>query len=166
MSAVSRGFTLVEVLVALVIVAAGAAALMSALNTAAASAGYLRDRTFAQWVGTNRIVETRLKTTPPQNGRTEGQIEFGGQRWAWREQITDAQVPGLRRIDVSVRPIVGAPPPPDKEPDWTATVSGAISRDVALADGTMPDWEPPPAAPSGNPPATPGAPERTPGKPK
>jgi general secretion pathway protein I len=56
----SRGFTLVEVLVALVIVAMGLAALMSAVSGAARTSGYLRDKTLAQWIALNRLSEVRL----------------------------------------------------------------------------------------------------------
>ena len=144
----NRGFTLVEVLVALVIVAAGAAAVLASLNTAAASASYLRDKTFAQWIAVNRIAETRLQTTPPQNGTTEGEVDYANGRWRWRQQITDAEMPGLRRIDVSVRPVVpGAAPSTaadaaDGNGDgWTLTLSGALGRDLA-APGAGVDWEP------------------------
>ena len=98
------GFTLVEVLVALVIVAAGAAAVLSALTTAAASTTYLREKTFAQWIAGNRIAEARVALAPPQDGDTEGDLEFAGQRWQWRQEIKQGEIPGLRRIDVRVRP--------------------------------------------------------------
>jgi len=151
----ARGFTLVEVLVALVIVAAGAAAVLSSLNSAAMSTIYLRDKTFAGWIADNRIAETRLQTTPPQNGTTEGELDYAGQRWRWRQQIGDAQVPGLRRIDVSVRPVVPgeareaqapATSPADGAPpgDWTITSSAVLGRDLAQPGMAPFDWEPPP----------------------
>jgi len=147
----ARGFTLVEVLVALVIVAAGASAVLSSLNSAAVSTVYLRDKTFARWIADNRIAETRLATTAPQNGKTEGEADYAGRRWQWRQQITDGEFPGLRRVDVSVRPVVpGAPAPtgPAAE-DWTITLSGILGRDVAPPGGTL-DWEPPPTNPPGS----------------
>jgi general secretion pathway protein I len=156
----ARGFTLVEVLVALVIVAAGAAAVLSSLNTAAASSVYLREKTFAQWIAANRIAETRLLTNPPQNGTSEGELDYAGQRWRWRQQITDAAMPGLRRIDVSVRPAVpGAPPTTtsataaDDGGNWTLTLSGVLARDLA-APGTSVDWEPAAQPPPGSGPGT------------
>jgi general secretion pathway protein I len=143
----ARGFTLVEVLVALVIVAAGASAVLSSLNSAATSTVYLRDKTFAQWIADNRIAETRLATAAPQNGKTEGELDYAGRRWKWRQQITDADFPGMRRIDVSVRPVVpGAPAPAtDSDEDWTITLSGILGRDIAPPGGSI-DWEPPPAS--------------------
>jgi general secretion pathway protein I len=146
----ARGFTLVEVLVALVIVAAGASAVLSSLNSAAVSTVYLRDKTFAQWIAGNRIAETRLATAPPQNGKTEGEVDYAGRRWKWRQQITDGQFPGLRRVDVSVRPVVpGAPEPTGAAAeDWTITLSGILGRDIAPPGGPL-EWEPPPTNPPG-----------------
>jgi general secretion pathway protein I len=145
------GFTLVEVLVALVIVAAGAAAVLSALTTAAASTTYLREKTFAQWIAGNRIAEARVALTPPQDGDAEGEVEFAGQRWAWRQEITEGEIPGLRRIDVHVRPADG----PAAEDQWTASMSGVLGRDIAPATGADPDWDP---EPSGAPPGGSGTP--------
>jgi prepilin-type N-terminal cleavage/methylation domain-containing protein len=54
------GFTLVEVLVALVVVAIGLAALMVAVSGTARTSGYLRDKTLAQWIALNRLAEVRL----------------------------------------------------------------------------------------------------------
>ena len=55
-----RGFTLVEVLVALVVVAIGLAALMVAVSGTARTSGYLRDKTLAQWIALNRLTQVRL----------------------------------------------------------------------------------------------------------
>jgi general secretion pathway protein I len=169
------GFTLVEVLVALVLVAVGVAALLTALNSAATSTGYLRDKAFAHWVATNRIVETRLATNPPANGITTGEVEFAGQRWQWRQTIANADFPSLRRIDVSVRPMPPAAtalparaPTVDGPGEWTVTVSGLLGAAVALANGAEPDWEPAPQGDAGdgtpNPPAGPDATAPTPGQ--
>ena len=51
----ARGFTLIEVLVALVIVAIGMAAVLGALSSSANTLSFLRDKTFAQWVALNQI---------------------------------------------------------------------------------------------------------------
>lgn len=156
-----RGFTLIEVLVALVIVAAGAAAVLSALNGAAASTSYLRDKTFAQWIAANRIAELRVARTVPRNGTDDGELDYAGRRWAWRQEITDADLPGLRRIDVSVRPVG---PDAGGDEDWTVTLSGVLGTDLALSTGAEPDWEPAPdgAPPGGPPPPDPSPPSPSP----
>ena len=46
----ARGFTLIEVLVALAIVAFGLAALFSVINQSARASSYLREKAFAQWI--------------------------------------------------------------------------------------------------------------------
>ncbi len=171
----SAGFTLVEVLVALVLVAVGVAALLGALNSAATSTGYLRDKAFAHWVATNRIVETRLATNAPPNGITRGEVEFAGQRWQWRQVVANTELPGLRRIDVSVRAWSQSAAPPrgsetsGEDPgDWIVTISGMLGAAVALANGAEPDWEPPPrdGATDGSPspPPAPSGGEPTPGQ--
>lgn len=147
-----RGFTLVEVLVALVLVGTAVAALLTALNSAAGSTQFLRDKAFAHWIATNRIIETRLATNPPADGVSVGEIEYAGQRWQWRQTVARAAFPGLRRIDVSVRPMEMATASPATEGDggdWTITVAGIIGSSVAFANGTDPDWEPAPTSAPG-----------------
>ncbi|MFO1427525.1 MAG: type II secretion system minor pseudopilin GspI [Steroidobacteraceae bacterium] len=141
----ARGFTLIEVLVALVIVAAGAAAVLAALSSAATSTSYLRDKTFAQWIADNRMSETRLASTAPATGTRSGDVEFGGQRWQWQQRITDTEFPGVRRIDVSVRPFASAGTSAGGEDaSWTYTLTGILGQDLAPPDGQQPVWEPPP----------------------
>jgi general secretion pathway protein I len=139
----TRGFTLIEVLVALVIVAAGAAAVLASLNSAATSTTYLREKTFAQWIAGNRMTETRLASTTPRNGTSDGDLEYAGQRWQWHQVVEDSQLPGLRRIDISVRPLTpGSSTAVDEGTAWTFTLTGVMGRDLAPASGGEPDWEP------------------------
>ncbi len=164
-----RGFTLIEVLVALVIVAAGAAAVMAALTSAADSAIFMRERMLANWIAGNRLVEVRLATTPPSNGRQRGDLTYAGDQWSWQQDTSDTQIPGVRRVEISVRR--GAQPRSDETaPSWTVTIDGALGRDIARPSGSLPDWEPPakdqpedgarrPGTPPGSRPGTaPGAP--------
>ena len=68
----TRGFTLIEVLVALAIVVIGMAAVMGAIPSSAKTVSYLRDKTFAQWVAENQIVTIRLSGQLVQAGNTNG----------------------------------------------------------------------------------------------
>lgn len=156
----ARGFTLIEVLVALVIVALAAAAAMEAITGAAGNIGRLRERSFAQWLALNRIAELRTQATPPANGTNNSTVEFAGSRWELREEVSvaDATV-GLRRIDVSVRPtdiavpaIAGA-----QDESYTITLSGVLGNSVAPPSGNLPDWEP---APQQSGPQQPGQPQQ------
>lgn len=99
----SRAFTLIEVLVALAIVALGAAAVTHALRSGIDTTAHLRDRLFAQWVAENRLAETRLSREPVALGRRTGELEFGTQRWRWTQEISATPIEGLRRIAIEVR---------------------------------------------------------------
>jgi general secretion pathway protein I len=122
-----RGFTLVEVLVALIIVALGAAAVMSALRTAADSAARQRERMLAGYVAMNRLVETRLEPEFPATGTREGESEMGGRRWRWRQEVTRTALAGVLQVTVQVRAAEGA------EDAWTVTLVGARGQNL-LAD--------------------------------
>jgi general secretion pathway protein I len=103
----SRGFTLIEVLVALVIVAFGVGAVLAALSAAAVNVNALREKTLAQWIALNRIADVRLNLQAPQTGTTEGDVKnFANGDWHWQQIITAMdQIPGLMQITVKVRRI-------------------------------------------------------------
>lgn len=131
----SGGFTLIEVLVALVIVAVGMSALMAALSSSAQTVSYMQDKTFAEWVALNRIANGRIvlqKGQIPATGKTSGDIDFANRSWHWQQEVVDSQVPGIRRIDVKVRPKdIQA----GDDDNWYVTVSGLAGNALA-APGT------------------------------
>lgn len=98
-----RGFTLVEVVVALAIVGIGMFAVFKTIGDTANNVAYLRDRTIAAWIADNRITEMRLSGQMPSVDETRGEVEMAGRRWHWVTKVSQTQVDGLRRIDVSVR---------------------------------------------------------------
>jgi len=148
----TRGFTLIEVLVALAIVVIGMAAVLGALSSSASTLSYLRDKTFAQWVALNQIATVRLAGQAPPTGNTEGDTDFAGRSWHWREEVVTTQVPGVERMDVKVRP---ADLKPDNEDSgWFTTVSGIWGDAVGAPNGFQPDWGG--QLPRGAAPGTPG----------
>ena len=113
-----RGFTLIEVLAALVIVALGMLGVIQAVTQTARNGTYLREKTLAHWVAMNVITEQRLQPSPPNAAESSDEVEFAGQRWRWTLAVTQTSVESMRRMDVSVRPA-------DKpEGDALATVTG------------------------------------------
>lgn len=100
-----RGFTLIEVMVALAVVALGMSALLETLSISAGNIAALRDKTVAEWVALNKLTDTRLALTPPTLGKTEGDIDDCARgRWHWRQDISAVPaIPGLVNITVSVR---------------------------------------------------------------
>ena len=99
----SRGFTLVEVVVALAIVAIGMLAVFKTIGDTINNVSILRDRSFAAWIADNRITEVRLSGQMPSVDETKGDLEYAGRRWHWVARVSQTPVEGLRRIDVSVR---------------------------------------------------------------
>ncbi len=98
-----HGFTLVEVLVALSIIAIALAALLKGASEGASSARYLRDKTFAHWVAMNLITETQVRGEWPSPGRKEGKAAMGSRDWHWRQVISDTPDSNVRRLEVEVR---------------------------------------------------------------
>lgn len=96
------GFTLVEVLVAVAVLAIAMAAIITTMARQADNAGYLRQKTIAVWVAHNRLAELQLERSPPSTGRTEGRAEMSGAEWNWQTEIKATQDERLHRIDVSV----------------------------------------------------------------
>jgi general secretion pathway protein I len=98
----SRGFTLVEVLVALMIVALGLAALMVAVSGTARTSGYLRDKTLAQWMALNRLSEVRLALNKLAQNTDTGQIDFANRTWHYDTRYFDTSISTMTRVVVRV----------------------------------------------------------------
>jgi general secretion pathway protein I len=129
-----RGFTLIEVLAALVIVALGMLGAIEAVSQSARNGAYLREKTLAHWIAMNVITERRLQPSPPDVAETNGAVEYAGAHWRWTMKVTQTEVKSLRRMDVSVRP-ESAP-----EGNALATVSGFYGAAVGAAGGGSLVW--------------------------
>lgn len=101
-ASISRGFTLLEVLVALAIVALALTALVRAASLAASALDRERHLTFATWTAQNVLAETRLREGLPAVGRSEGEERQGPFRYGWTLTVSNTDEPGLRRADVQV----------------------------------------------------------------
>jgi general secretion pathway protein I len=97
-----RGFTLIEVMVALAIVALSLTAVTAAMSQMIDAGNAMRDRTYASWIAQNRIAELRLLATTPDVGASNGEVEYANAEWAWRAVVSETGVDDLLRIDVSV----------------------------------------------------------------
>ncbi|MCW9025131.1 MAG: type II secretion system minor pseudopilin GspI [Gammaproteobacteria bacterium] len=98
----TSGFTLLEVLVAMAILAITLGTLIKTVGGYAENASYLKERTLAQWIAENKAAEYQLKKEFPAPGRTEGEIDMANQQWQWQVKISTTQDARLRRLDISV----------------------------------------------------------------
>ena len=98
----SRGFTLLEVMVALTIVAFSLTAVAATMSQMIDAANTMRDRTYASWIAQNKITEIRLANTLPEVATTRGEIDYGNVTWEWSAVISETGVENFMRIDVSV----------------------------------------------------------------
>ena len=96
------GFTLVEVLVALMVVAIGLAALMVAVSGTARTSGFLRDKTLAQWMALNRLTEVRLNLTKFGKNTDTGELNFANRTWHYDTRYFDTSIPTMKRVVVRV----------------------------------------------------------------
>ena len=140
----AHGFTLVEVLVALMVVALGMSAVLASLVSAADSAARLRDVTQAQWIALNQVALVRLNLSAPREGRSEEDVDYANRRWRWRSEVEKTEIPGLLRITVRVRELdaaqFAAPDGEEASLDWLATAVGFRGDAVSAASGEIPDW--------------------------
>jgi general secretion pathway protein I len=97
-----RGFTLVEVLVALAIVSIALLSALRAAGQGTANATELRMRLLAGWVAENRLAEHRARSDWLSPGIQRGAVSEAGIEFAWREEVSELPSPAFRRIDVFV----------------------------------------------------------------
>jgi general secretion pathway protein I len=96
------GFTLIEVLVALAIVAVALSAGMRAIAQGADGASSLKARTLALWVAENRLAQAQLDDPAPAPGTTTGEDAQAGVPFAWRRTVDASPNPAFRKIEIVV----------------------------------------------------------------
>ena len=113
MTRVARGFTLVEVLVAVAVIAIALAAGLRAAGVLVDNSQRLADVIAAQWCAENHLVNLKLTRQFPGIGDTEFACEQLGRRYNGRAQVAGTQYADLRLVDASISddtgPAVGAP---------------------------------------------------------
>lgn len=99
---IETGFTLIEVLVALAVIAIGLVAVLAVAARSGRVDSNLQQRTFAAWVASNQIERMRLASKWPGLGTSDGKITLADQKWHWKAKVAKTEDPDLRRVTLSV----------------------------------------------------------------
>lgn len=97
-----QGFTLIEILVALAIIAVALAAGMRAINQSADNANLLKLRTLALWTAENRLAELQLMPVLPPQGTQSGEVTQAGIAFIWQQTVSTTPNPAFRKVDIRV----------------------------------------------------------------
>lgn len=176
----ARGFTLVEVMVALMVVALGLGALMVAVTSTARTSKYLRDKTLAEWIALNHLSELRLSanksgltTTTQSTLSTQSsdatEVKFANRTWHYDTRYFDTSFTSMKRIVVRVyagdaktkgNPLAEAASftgtamsaaGSSNNSDWTAGQTTTVSPALTPGSTTSPGLQPPVRNPAPNP---------------
>src|SRR5690606_37311082 len=108
----TRGFTLVEVLVALTIFALIATGVQRVASLYFSHFERTQAKTYATWIAQNQLNELRLAERPPAPGENKTDIEFGGANWQILTRVSGTPDPLMRMVEITVFRLDG----PHREP--------------------------------------------------
>jgi len=97
-----RGFTLLEVMIALLVITLGMGAVINTTGESGWKSAQLKQGTIANWVAQNQIAEYRAKRTWTNATKKSGEVEMANTDWVWQMKISKTDDPSLRRLDVEV----------------------------------------------------------------
>ena len=98
----AKGFTLIEVMVAMAVAVLALVGVLAAVSQMVDAGIAMRERTYASWIGQNKITELRLANVVPEVSESNGEVEYAGIDWAWTATISETGVENLFRVDVDV----------------------------------------------------------------
>lgn len=97
-----RGFTLLEVLIALAIVAIGLTAALRASGVGIEGTQEYRARYLALWLADNLAAERTARRDWPEPGRDSREEEMAGQRFIVRQEVKATPNTRFRRLEIRV----------------------------------------------------------------
>lgn len=97
-----RGFTLLEILMALVFIALPMAAIVQAVGNYVYDASYLKQKTIAHWVAMNKLTELQVTRQWPNTGDADGTTLMVGEAWHWQYSVSNTPEATMRRVDIEV----------------------------------------------------------------
>ncbi len=97
-----KAFTLIEVMVALIVIVISLIAIIDSASSSTWRASYLKEKTFANWVAQNQVSLYRAKKTWTNTSNLSGDVSMAGVEWEWKMHVSKTDDPRMRRIDVDV----------------------------------------------------------------
>lgn len=99
----SFGFTLIEVMLAMAVLAIAGVALVSATSSNVRHIGQLEERMIANWVASNQLVEANLDETWPPRNNKKGKVELASKEWFWQQKVVRTTDSNMRAVTIEVR---------------------------------------------------------------
>jgi general secretion pathway protein I len=100
-----QGFTLIEVMVALMIIGIALPALMFQLGTQLDGTQVINNRTQAAWVAQDQLALLQLRQAAGETlsaGEWQGEVLYGDRQWYWQRRAESTPAPGLLRHTIRV----------------------------------------------------------------
>ena len=98
-----KGFTLIEVMLAMAVFSIAGIAILGTAETNARNLGYLESKILASWVASNQLVEITLDDTWPPKNNKKGKVELAGLEWFWQQKVVKTTDKDMRAIVLEVR---------------------------------------------------------------
>jgi general secretion pathway protein I len=95
-------FTLIEIMVALAIIAITLGAIIENTTASNRNTQYLRDKTVASWVAMNEIARIRASREWGGSTSRKGEVEMAGRTWLWKMAIRNTDNVNVRELIVDV----------------------------------------------------------------
>ncbi len=96
------GFTLLEILVAMVILAVAGVAIVSSSSNHIQNQSVLKKNLFTQWVASNRLAEIKLERKWPIENNKRGSMELAGEEFYWQQNVLKTNDKNMVKVDVAV----------------------------------------------------------------
>jgi general secretion pathway protein I len=97
-----KGFTLLEILIALAILAIALSSIIAVASNQSVNVAYLRDKTLAHWVAMNQMTELQITNQWPATGKKRGDEEMGLQKWYWKREISKTPDDRVRQVEIRI----------------------------------------------------------------
>lgn len=98
-----KGFTLIEVLLALAIIGIALTALLKATAQNISNTQRIKEKTISHWVAMQGISMIQLGLVQPLESQESTQVTtLFGQKWYWRTKLSKTPVPSMQQITITV----------------------------------------------------------------